>query len=66
MTSRQPSRLFRLPQVLELVPVSRSAWYAGIKLGKYPAPLKLGPRTSCWLEDDIVALVASVRSAKAA
>jgi len=49
----------RLPQVLAAFPVSRSAWWAGVKLGKYPQPVKLGPRTTAWRVSDIRALIAA-------
>ena len=42
-------RLLRLKEVLELVPVSRSTWYSGVKSGRYPSPVHhLGPRISAW------------------
>ena len=47
--------LLRLPQVLALIPVSRSAWWAGCKSGRYPKPVKLGPRTTAWGAADIAA-----------
>lgn len=40
------------------IPVSRSSWWAGVKSGKYPPSLKLGPRTTVWRVDDIRALLA--------
>ena len=49
--------LLRLPQVLALIPVSRSAWSAGCKSGRYPKPVKLGPRTTAWRAADIAALL---------
>ena len=49
--------LLRLPQVLALIPVSRSAWWAGCKSGRYPKPVKLGPRTTAWRAADIAALL---------
>ncbi|WP_165176926.1 AlpA family phage regulatory protein [Desulfovibrio sp. ZJ369] len=49
--------LLRLPQVLALIPVSRSAWWAGCKNGRYPKPVKLGPRTTAWRAADIAALL---------
>ncbi len=49
--------LLRLPQVLALIPVSRSAWWAGCKSGRYPKPVKLGPRTTAWRASDIAALL---------
>jgi predicted DNA-binding transcriptional regulator AlpA len=47
----------RLPQVLALVPVSRSTWWAGCKTGRFPKPVKLGPRTTAWRAEDIAALL---------
>ena len=47
----------RLPQVLAMIPVSRSSWYAGIKSGRFPKPVALGPRTSAWKISDIKALI---------
>ena len=47
----------RLPQVLELIPISKSAWWQGCKDGRFPKPIKLGPRTSAWRSSDIDALV---------
>lgn len=51
------SRLLRLPQVLNLIPVSRSAWWAGVKTGRFPRPVRLGPRTVAWRAEDVAALV---------
>jgi len=48
--------LLRLPQVLEIVPVSRSAWYAGVKKGVYPASVKIGLRATAWRRRDLEAL----------
>ena len=47
----------RLPQVLELIPISKSAWWQGCKEGRFPKPIKQGPRTSAWRSSDIAALV---------
>ena len=49
----------RLPQVLKLFPVSKSVWWAGIKEGHYPAPVKLSARISAWRIEDIRQLIAS-------
>lgn len=56
----QPSIFLRLPQVLEIFPVSKSAWYAGIKAGIYPKPNKLGQRSSAWSSESIRALIERV------
>lgn len=47
----------RLPQILSVIPVSRSAWWAGVASGKYPKGVKLGKRTTCWKVQDIRALI---------
>lgn len=47
----------RLPEVLTLIPISKSRWYEGIKLGQFPAPIKLTERTSAWRVEDINLLV---------
>ena len=49
--------LLRIKQVLKLIPVSRSSWWAGVKIGKYPKPKKLGERTTCWKAEDIRTLI---------
>jgi predicted DNA-binding transcriptional regulator AlpA len=47
----------RLPGVLQFVPVGRSTWWAGVKTGRYPEPVKLGPKTTAWRAEDIRALI---------
>ena len=47
----------RLNQVLELLPIGKSTFWAGIKSGRFPKPVKLGPRTSAWRREDILALL---------
>lgn len=56
----------RLPEVLRHYPVSRSTWWAGVKSGRYPAPVKLGERAVAWRAEDIRALIESAARAKAA
>lgn len=51
------SGFLRLPQILAVFPVSRSAWWAGVKNGRYPQSVKLGPRTTAWKASDIRALI---------
>lgn len=53
-------RLYRLPQVLERIPVSRSSWFAGIQTGRYPKGYSLGLRTTVWRSDEIDQLVTSL------
>ena len=50
-------RLLRINQVLALVPVGRSSWWEGCRTGRYPKPIKLGPRTTVWRAEDIAAFI---------
>ena len=49
----------RLETVLVVFPVGRSTWWKGIKDGRFPAAVKLGPRVSAWRVEDIRALLAT-------
>ena len=49
----------RLPQVLAVFPVSRSTWLTGVRTGRFPQPVKLGPATTAWRAQDIRGLIAS-------
>lgn len=49
-------RFLRLPQVLARIPVSKSTWWAGVRTGRYPAAVKLGPNVTAWRESDIAKL----------
>ena len=52
-------RLERLPAVLARYPVGKSTWWAGVKSGKYPAPVKLiGAKCTAWKSEDIDKLIA--------
>jgi prophage regulatory protein len=48
------------PGIPPIIPVSRSSWWAGVRSGRYPAPHKLGPRTTAWRVEDIRQLVEEV------
>jgi predicted DNA-binding transcriptional regulator AlpA len=50
--------LMRLPDVLAAYPVSKSTWWAGVRSGRFPAPVKLGERITAWRAEDIRALCA--------
>lgn len=52
--------LWKLPTVLEHFPVSRSVWLAGVKAGRYPAPVRLSARSVAWRADQVMDLVRSL------
>lgn len=50
--------VLRWPEVAKIVPISRSHAHAMAAQGKFPKPIKLGPRASGWLESEIIAWLA--------
>ena len=59
------TRLIRLNEVLDRVPLRKSAIYAHIKAGSFPAPVKLGG-ASAWAEAEIDAYVKRLLDARPA
>lgn len=52
-------KLLRLSAIVGpggLLPIAKSTWWAGVKSGRYPPPIKLGPRITVWREEDISCL----------
>ena len=48
------------PPTPAIIPVSRSKWWAGVKSGLYPQPIRTrGPRITAWRVEDIRALIES-------
>lgn len=47
----------RLPQVLHVLSIGKTSFWDGVKAGRFPAPVKLGPRTSAWKVEDIRDLI---------
>jgi hypothetical protein len=68
MTQLPPTGYLRLHQILgnpkakppipAIYPVCKSTWWSGVKTGRFPKPVKLGPRTTAWRVEDIKALIA--------
>ncbi len=57
LSSLPATGFIRIKQVLNIIPIGRTSWYAGIKKGKFPAGIHLGPRTTAWRVEDIRALI---------
>lgn len=47
------STLLRLPQVEKACGLKKSAIYARIKEGKFPPPVRLGPKSVAWRSDEV-------------
>jgi hypothetical protein len=70
MQSNQPETLLRQRQILgdpkaeppipPIIPIGKSAWWLGIKEGRYPQPVRLGSRAVAWRRSDIDRLISSL------
>jgi prophage regulatory protein len=47
-------RLIRLKEVLAICGISRSTVYAAIKKGQFPAPIKVGERSTAWIKGEVM------------
>ena len=47
------------PPIAPIIPISKASWWAGVKEGRFPTPVKLGPRTTAWRIEDIRRLIES-------
>ncbi len=54
------------PPIPAIIPVCASSWWAGVKSGIYPAPVKLGPNTTAWTVESIMELIEKINNQEAA
>lgn len=45
------------PPIPAIIPVKKSCWWAGVRSGRFPKPVKLGPRITAWRVEDILELI---------
>lgn len=53
-------RYIREREIIQILPISRATWWAGVKSRKFPAGIKLSPRVTVWRASDIEALMATL------
>lgn len=53
MICQSPVALFPMPKVEDLTGFKKSTIYSLIKEGKFPTPVKVGPRRICFRSDEI-------------
>jgi hypothetical protein len=64
----QPDGFLRLTQIIgskkanipPIIPISATSWWNGVAQGKYPKPIKLGPKTTVWRASEVLALVKGI------
>ncbi|MBU1039989.1 MAG: AlpA family phage regulatory protein [Proteobacteria bacterium] len=64
MTKLDPNGLYRIKSIVRtpgveapLIDIAQSTWWAGVKAGRFPKPVHLGKRTTCWRGSDLLALI---------
>ena len=68
----QETGFFRLKQIVgdkkakipPIIPVSASTWWAGVKSGRFPKPVKLSDRCTAWRVRDILDLAKELGGAE--
>jgi prophage regulatory protein len=50
------------PPILGILPISPSSWWAGIKKGIYPSPVKISANVTAWKVDDIKDLIERINN----
>jgi predicted DNA-binding transcriptional regulator AlpA len=60
-----PDPLLSLPDVLILIGVAESTWFAGVASGRFPPPVKCG-RRSFWPQSVIAAYIENLKQSQEA
>jgi prophage regulatory protein len=55
-----------IPPIPAIIPVSKSSWWLGVGDGKYPKPIKLGPKTTVWKAEEIRGLIERINNQEVA
>ncbi|MED8279837.1 AlpA family phage regulatory protein [Escherichia coli] len=53
-SSRSTQKLIRFPKVIEMTGKSRTRIYADIRSEAFPKPIRIGPRSIAWVEQEII------------
>ena len=55
-------RLYRINQVLGVIPMSKTTWWNGVRDGRFPKPLRNG-RMTFWKSEDIESFIDTLNPA---
>lgn len=56
-SSIYPADYWRIAKVRRVVPVNASTLWRWVRDGKFPRPIKLGPRTTAWRATDVISWI---------
>jgi predicted DNA-binding transcriptional regulator AlpA len=54
----------RISQILEVIPLGKTSWWAGVKSGRFPKPIKLTEHCTAWRAEDIHDLIKTIGESK--
>ncbi|MBO1567073.1 helix-turn-helix transcriptional regulator [Yersinia pseudotuberculosis] len=57
LKNQQSEKLLRINDVLNIVPMGKSTFYAWMQAGKAPQPVRFGSRCSMWRYTDIMKFI---------
>jgi prophage regulatory protein len=57
MRVNHEERFLRLPEVVRRVGISKSSVWLWIRQGRFPEPIRVGPRVTCWRLTEIDAWI---------
>jgi hypothetical protein len=46
------------PPIPPIIPIKKTCWWDGVRTGRFPKPVKLGPRVTVWTVESIKAYIA--------
>lgn len=50
-------RIRQIIRPLGPIPIGKTTWWAGVRTGRFPQPIKIGPLTTVWRVEDIRELI---------
>ncbi|WP_075359844.1 helix-turn-helix transcriptional regulator [Caballeronia sordidicola] len=53
MSSNDQLKLLRIGKVIEITGIGKTTIYSLIKQGRFPEPVRIGPRMVAWRSDDV-------------
>ncbi|HEM6840728.1 TPA: AlpA family phage regulatory protein [Providencia stuartii] len=54
MVKNEQEKLLHISEVLSIIPIGKSTFYAWIQAGKAPQPIRFGTRCSMWRYSEII------------
>ena len=63
MECKNDVQFYKLKDVLKIIPISRSHWFAGVRKGHFPKPYKIG-RNNVWTKEQLDKIIENIVNGK--